>query len=130
MAFLGSYISIVDDNSKYIGILILSFAYMMMYTYGFFEKEKVHKNVFWFTCVFFSFCLSCHFNIIEAGKWVFLCFTVNIAFFIVIRDLVKKARRSDELEKVLLKSYLEDSIEAGLILSNELTKGPSHGCQG
>jgi hypothetical protein len=120
----------LDHSSAYVGLVILSTAFMSAYIYGFFRVHGQVKITLWAVFYLLMFIFTSSGDIIEACLWLAICTAIQAVNYIFAMDLITKAKRADELELLFLKHNLEQSIEAGLILSNELNKGPQNGCKG
>lgn len=120
----------LTHESAYIGLVILSVAFLQAYTYGFFKTKGPLKMILWGISYLCLFIFTSSNDFIEALLWLLICIATQAMFYINAMDLIEKAKRADELEKLFLKESLKDSLEAGLVLSNEIkTKGTENGCQ-
>lgn len=132
MMLTGAFlIGVVDDNSKYVSILIISFAYIGAVSYGFFTRNNIGGNSLWYAIVIAIFLLSCEFDLLQTVKWCLLVSLCHVLQWAFMRNIVQRARLADILENEKLKTTLVETVEAGMILSKEIkTRGAEHAAQG
>lgn len=131
MLFGALFVGVTSDNSRYISILIISFSYIGAVSYGFFTKHHFIANVAWYSVVTSIFLVSCDFDILETIKWALLVSFCHIAQWAFMRNIVQRARLADILEKEKLRHALVETVEAGMILSEEIkTRGCENASKG
>lgn len=127
------------DEGKYIGLVMMTFAYMQAYTYGAFHKHGRIKTVLWvvgfYAILIFVPGTFTSGDLIRGLLWLAMCMAVQFLLWVNARDLIEKARKLDELERVILEqrliaseSILKETVDAGMVLVREI-KSKENGCE-
>jgi hypothetical protein len=122
----GVLISVLSQETLAIGFVLMAFAQMFAYTYGFFSGNVAIKVGIVSVVYAVLFVISLQ-NVASAIMWTMMSITIHGGIWINVRHLVERARKADELEKMhleqdLMKSQalLEEAVSAGVVLVEEI----------
>ena len=122
----GALISILSQETMPIGFVLMAFAQMYAYTYGFLATNLLVKMVVFSAVYGVVFAVSLQ-NGASALMWVLMSVTIHGAIWINVRHLVERARKADELERIQLEhdlvtsqTLLEEAVSAGVVLVEEI----------
>lgn len=129
-------VSLPDYSSRGVGMVIMAFAQMYAYTYGFLANHGRAKLAASAAVYLGIFTLTQE-NLSTGIMWLLLCFTVHGGIWVCARELIEKARRLDELEKQHLKqtlvaseTLLRATIQDGMVLVKEIKcEDDADGCE-
>lgn len=123
MVITGCIMSIEDNTGQYMGLIILAIAYAAYYTYGYLKRFFVLQTIIWCTLGFLWFAYTStvifQFDITRAFSRLAICVVMVLVVRALAYDLIEKARKLDEKEKLEL-------ARAAMVLV-EKQEGASHG---
>lgn len=131
----GVILVIMTEEGRPVGFVIMAFAQMYAYTYGFLAT-KIGVKVAGILAVYFVLFLMSLQNVASAIMWVLMCLTIHGGIWINVRHLVERSRKADELERIHLEQdlatsqkLLKETVDAGMVLVSEIREeGRRDGC--
>lgn len=115
----GALMVVVSDYSRPFGFLIMAGGQLYVYRYGFLSRHLLFKVIAMAVAYLVLF-LATSSNPGNAILWFFMAITCQGGVWLPVWDLIKENRK--ELEKTIAtkEALLEETVEAGMILVNEI----------
>lgn len=124
----GAIMIVVSDYSRPFGFLIMVVGQLYVYRYGFLKRHSLAKVVV-LSVVYAGLFFATLSNFGNAVLWLFMAITCQGGVWLPVWDMIKENRK--DLEQTLAKkeALLGETVEAGMVLVNEIkSKENKNGC--
>lgn len=113
---IGAFLIFQNDDSSYIGIIVVSVAWMYLYTYGFMANGATVKTIAGVTALVTILAISTEGNFSSIMLRSMMTGVIFTAIWINARDLIDKARIADAMKVERLESTVVELLDAAMVL--------------
>lgn len=127
--------TMTGSGNLYVGLTILSAAFFLAAVYGAFDKNPRFKVTVWASAYFLTFLFANQTGdsgvspdqpfvstLVTRSLWFSFVVVHCLFYYILGKDTLDKAKKVDELEKIVLREKLVEAVKAGKVVMDELRR--------